>query len=358
MPKPRCSDDEFISLCKQHRSAVVVARALKQSSRSVLERRRTMEAKYNIVLSFDAADYRSLDVRRAEQKARSEINSINSGRKAKIPDGKRRALSAPPEPDAVEHVPSEWRYQMRVRNGCLVIGSDAHYKPEIISTAHRAMVTLVKRLKPDAVILNGDLLDGSSISRHFRIRWHRVFTVKEELETLQDRLAEIEAVAGNAKLIRTWGNHDSNFETRLSGHVPQYEGLAGFTLWEHLPKWQPCMSVFVNDERGLVVKHRFKGGMHAPHNNTLWAGRSMATGHLHSQKVQPITDYNGTRYGVDTGTIATPEDEAFHYAEDDPRNWRSGFAVLTFVDGELMPPDLVTVISKDRVWFRGEAINV
>lgn len=98
--------------------------------------------------------------------------------------------------------------------------------------------------------------------------------------------------------------------------------------------------------------------MHAPHNNVLWAGRHMATGHLHSQKVQPITNYNGTLYGTDTGCLASPEDETFHYAEDDPRNWRSGFGVFTFADGEMLPPELVTVIGSGRVWFRGEVIHV
>ncbi len=101
--------------------------------------------------------------------------------------------------------------------------------------------------------------------------------------------------------------------------------------------------------------------MHAPHNNTLWAGRTMVTGHLHSQKVQPITDYNATRWGVDTGCIAYPYGPQFiHYTESNPLNWIAGFAVFTFRGGKLLPPELVSVWShkRDEVVFRGKIIKV
>ncbi len=121
--------------------------------------------------------------------------------------------------------------------------------------------------------------------------------------------------------------------------------------------WEPCWSVFINES--VVVKHRFKGGMHAPHNNTLWAGRTVITGHLHSAKVHPITDYNGTRWGVDTGCLAAADAKAFlDYTEDNPKNWISSFCVLTFRDGRLLPPELVTVWDEKQVTFRGELIKV
>jgi hypothetical protein len=47
------------------------------------------------------------------------------------------------------------------------------------------------------------------------------------------------------------------------------------------------------------IKHRFKGGMHAPQNNTLWAGVTMVTGHLHSQKV--TADHRLQRHALGRG---------------------------------------------------------
>jgi hypothetical protein len=108
-----------------------------------------------------------------------------------------------------------------------------------------------------------------------------------------------------------------------------------------------------------VIKHRYKGGAHAPFNNTITAGVSIITGHLHSQKVSPFSDYNGTRYGVDTGCLADPYHDAFQdYTEDNPKDWRSGFCVLTFHDGCLLPPELVTKWDEHHVYFRGSLHEV
>ena len=129
------------------------------------------------------------------------------------------------------------------------------------------------------------------------------------------------------------------------------------TLSDHLPKWTACWSIFINKEN--VIKHRWHNGIHAVYNNILKSGiKSFWTGHLHSLKVTPWTDYTGSRYGVDTGTLADPYGPQFGYMEDNPRNWRAGFAVGTIKDGKLMPPELCEVIDENHVWFRGEKIKV
>jgi hypothetical protein len=46
------------------------------------------------------------------------------------------------------------------------------------------------------------------------------------------------------------------------------------------------------------------------------------------------------------------------YMEDNVRDWREGFCVLTFVDGMLLQPELVRVIDKGRVDFRGKIIEL
>jgi predicted phosphodiesterase len=245
------------------------------------------------------------------------------------------------------------RYPLEISDGCVVIGSDAHYWPEIVTTAHRAFVKFVRHLKPAAVILNGDVFDGARISRHDPDGWESTPTVKQELETVQDRLAEIEKVSANAKLIRTRGNHDQRFEKRLASMAPEYQGIPGTVLSDHIPRWAVCRSVWIN-ELECVVTHRWANGIHAVYNNTLRSGVSYVTGHLHSLKVTPWTDLRGDRYGVDTGTLADINDPAFAYAEDSPRNWRSGFVVLTFVGGKLMPPELVQKVGDGRVYFRGK----
>jgi predicted phosphodiesterase len=248
--------------------------------------------------------------------------------------------------------------QYRVDNGIVLIGSDAHIWPGKPSTAMRAFTKFCKDQKPELVILNGDVLDFPQVSRHPPIGHAKLPNIADEIECAQEQLNKIElATARSCKLIWTLGNHDSRFETRLATVAPEFAKLHGHSLKDHFPAWSACWRCDINDD--VTVKHRHKGGIHATHNSTLWAGRTMITGHLHSQKVAPFTDYSGTRWGVDTGCLASPDAEAFSdYTEMNPLNWRSGFAVMTFKDGKLLPPELVTVWDDKHVVFRGTLIAV
>jgi predicted phosphodiesterase len=248
------------------------------------------------------------------------------------------------------------RMSINVQNGKVIVFSDAHYWPGYISTAHRALVKVCKEMKPRAVICNGDAFDGASISRYPRINWEKRPSVIDELRCVKERLGEVEEASKGAGLYWPLGNHDARFETFLAASAPQYEHVEGFHLKDHFPLWKPCWSVWINKD--TVVKHRWKGGTHATRNNTLNSGKTVVTGHLHSLKVSPLTDYNGTRWGVDTGTLADPYGPQFEYTEDNPVDWRSGFIVLSFRDGELLRPQEVTVRKEGEIEYLGEIVNV
>lgn len=249
------------------------------------------------------------------------------------------------------------RQRISIKNGTVVIGSDFHIWPGEPSTCLRAFKKFVDDIRPAAVILNGDVADFPKISRHPPMGWESAPDVKDELEAIQDHTNDIATAARRARKIHTLGNHDARFEVRLATVASEYRGIKGIHLSDHLPLWEKGWSCWVNDD--VVIKHRWKGGVHATHNNTVNAGKTMVTGHLHSQKVTPYTDYNGTRWGVDTGCVAETDGKQFtDYLEDSPTNWRSGFAVLTFKEGQLLPPELVTKWSDNQVVFRGELIRV
>lgn len=315
MPIPSCSDADFIALFEKN-GAAGTARHLGLNLRSVSMRRVNIEKK--------------------------------TGRQIVAPDKRTTRVGA-------EHAA---RIHLKVHDGVVIIGSDAHIWPGPATTAMRAFLKFAKDMAPAAVILNGDVVDMAQASRHPPIGWETRPTIADEIEATKDQLHKLAlAVGRECKLIWTLGNHDARFETRLATHAPEYAKVHGVHLKDHFPSWSACWSAWINDD--VVVKHRFKGGIHATHNNTVNAGRSMVTGHLHSQKVTPFTDYNGTRYGVDTGCLANPEGFQFmDYTEDNPKNWRSGFAVLTFIGGKLLMPELVQVWDDDHVQFRGRLVKV
>ena len=311
---PKITDAEFLRLWDEHKSPLKVAKATGLSERRVHTRRRAIENKLNI--------------------------SLKSGKAVHI---------------------QKARHEAGLTDGIAIIFSDAHFWPGLRTTAFKGLLWAINELKPHIVVANGDIFDGSSISRHARINWSAVPNVKQELQACQEALKEIEDACEKARhhtqLIWPLGNHDSRFESRLSEAASQFEGVVGMALKDHFPKWHPCWSCWLSDS--VVIKHRYKNGVHATHTNTLNAGVTTVTGHLHSLKVTPFGDYNGTRWGVDTGTLAEIDGPQFiDYLEDGPVNWRSGFAVITMKDGKPLWPELVSKYAEGIINFRGQLIDV
>lgn len=254
------------------------------------------------------------------------------------------------------------RVSVEIKNGTVLIGSDFHIWPGEPSTCLRAFKKFAADLKPNAIILNGDVMDFPRISRHPQ-NWESAPDPQEEIEAAQDHLNDLmQACKRGAHKVWCIGNHDARWEATFANQTPQMRGVKGVHLADHFGGvWQKAMSCFINEDiesGATMVKHRWKSGQGATRANTLNAGVSMVTGHLHSQNVRPLSDYRAfDRYGVDTGCVADKEHRAFSYCEDSPLDWRSGFAVLTFKDGRLLYPELVTKWDDKHVQFRGNLIR-
>jgi hypothetical protein len=270
------------------------------------------------------------------------------------------AINAPPS-HAIPRIQYPHRTYVNIEDGLVLIGSDAHIWPGPKSPAMRGFIKLIKQLKPALVILNGDVMDFPQISKHDPLGWEHRYTVQEEIEAAVDAMHQIAMAAGRARKIWTLGNHDARFEKRLAVKVPEYAKLNGFHLKDYFPLWEPCWSAWINENstHPTVVKHRFRAGEHAPWNNVIKSGTNIVTAHLHSAKIYPFTSYTGTLYGVDCGCLADVQHKAFvDYTEDSPKNWRSGFCVLNFVEGRLLQPQLALVHDEDHLDFCGELIGI
>lgn len=319
--KAKVSDAEFIELWNKYQSCTKLAELTGTAVRVVQGRRRRLERLHNVQLN--SGDFR----------------------------GHRYAHHAPREHPA--------RQKLQIQDGIILVFSDAHFWPGIRSTAFKGLLKCIRDMKPKAIMCNGDAFDGARISRYPRIGWDSTPTVVDELSAVKDRLQEI--VDASPSAIRHWqlGNHCARFENRLSAMAPEYEGVKGFSLKDHFPDWTPCWSTWINGK--VVVKHRLRNGIHATHLNTVNTGTTVVTGHLHSLKVTPFSDWSDScRWGVDTGTLADPNGPQFvDYTEDSgDLNHRSGFAVLTFHKGELLWPELVYARKDGEVEFRGKVFDV
>lgn len=313
MPSQKVTDEQIIEAFKRLGSPKAVAKELQMDPVNVYRRRHTIQGKHGISLpSFNA-------------KQESVLKTV-------IPDNKR----------VIEH---------EVDNGAVFVASDCHYWPGEATVAHKAFVALLTEFKPKTIILNGDVFDGSRISRHEPLMGTNPPTPKQEIEACQDRLDEIRNASKNARCFWTFGNHDVRLHRYIAVNAPELSDFAH--LFDYFPGWHTGWRIDINDQ--VVIKHRWHNGQHATYNNTLKSGRSIVTGHLHKLQVTPWSDYNGRRYGVDTGTLAEPYGDQFTYTECNPVNWCSGFAVLTFKNGRLLPPELCEVI-EGEAYFRGEKV--
>jgi hypothetical protein len=120
-------------------------------------------------------------------------------------------------------------HEIEIEDGVVCVGSDCHYRPdEPASTAHDAFVETVSRFAADGtlqvVILNGDVADFPSVSRHPRIGWEQQPAVADEIAIVQQRMVEIAEIAGlDTALCMTIGNHDARLDTFLSQNAAACE---------------------------------------------------------------------------------------------------------------------------------------
>lgn len=329
----KISDSEFLAAWAEHSSVSKIAEIYGLSERQIYNRRL-----------------------RIEKKTGKSLPSVNLRKFGNPYD--RTPLDNP----ALQSLyASPTRLHQDMQTGTAIIFSDAHYWPGIVSTAHRALINLIKELKPKLVVGNGDIFDMASPSHWGRRDFSPLPNVRQEVEACQERLGEIEgAVQRGCRLVRTIGNHCVRFTKKLVAVAAEFEGLKGFALTDHFPKWQECWSLHVNPQTDgwTEIKHRWKGGMHSSFNNAKESSVHYCTGHDHALRIQEFTNRRGTWYGVNSGTLADPDGPQFSYGEDSPMNHRSGFAVLTYHKGILLRPAICRVLSETEVDFERRVIQV
>lgn len=207
----------------------------------------------------------------------------------------------------------------------LIIGSDWHIWPGYYSRAEDAFLEALRTTAYDAVILNGDVTDQCRVSRHDPLQGISPPSLFDELTEAQTRLKEVAKLAKkknpDVRLLWNFGNHDVRAWRHVALMAPEIAPL--FDFERLFPDWEFNTTITCN--RNLMIKHRWHSGLHAALNNTRSSGMSIVTGHTHRLLVTPWSDYMGTRYGIETGTLADPRGPQFTFVESNPVNWQPGF---------------------------------
>jgi len=314
--KSKITDEVFIELWNKLGSPTLVAEVLKMNPRSIMARRKALEIYHNIKLpTFNSQRQEKTTLKKIEQ----------------TPHNVRRGIDV----DKVKRV---------------IVFSDAHFT-NVTTTAFKALLLMIKEFQPQVIVCNGDAFDGQVLSRFPTINYDEKPSVLDELSYCRYHLDEIvKHKPAGCELIWPMGNHDLRYESFLVNKVPEYSGVDGFSLKYHFPEWKTCWSYWIGED--TVVKHRHKGGRLAGYNNLTAAGNTnIITGHTHVLCASPITNYQGTYWGVQTGCLANPLSPSFGYTEDSPLDWRSGLVLLSFDQGRMLMPELIMVTDEENGEF-------
>lgn len=229
--------------------------------------------------------------------------------------------------------------------------TDAHVWPGEFSPAFYILCQILEHVQPEVVVDGGDFFDGAGVSRHPPLGNDPVPTLPQELDACREASALIWDASKGADHLRIPGNHGDRIARYVAANAPQFGGQPGTRIEDFFGDWTWAQSHLLND--GLFITHNYKGGIHAGHNNALWAGCSVATGHDHKLKAYPIDDFRGRRWGIHMGTLQNIYHPAFAYMGHKPRDWASGLVYIEVLPDGRVYPELIYVEADGTARWRG-----
>ena len=258
-----------------------------------------------------------------------------------------------------EYQPLDWTYprehHLTLRNATVMCAGDLHMWPLArvpLSPIKAAFRAVAQELMPDAIVINGDIIDGTRISKHLALRGQNPPRVVDEVQAASDYLLSLPETV---QRVITMSNHDVRIDNYLGNQAPELADMSP-RLIDRLPGWTMAYAAVINDE--TEIRHETgSGGIHVRHNNATRMGRTIVTGHTHQLGVSPVYTRNGVHYGIECGMLSHPFEPQFEYTWNRPTRWQPGFVVLTFdANGLLMPPELCEWTPRGAV-FRGRVVE-
>jgi predicted phosphodiesterase len=171
-------------------------------------------------------------------------------------------------------------------NELVVIGSDFHVPYQDVG-AVQSFVKLVRSLKPDRVVLNGDISDFFGLSR-FNKEHERMDSLQSEIDEANALRRAIRKAAPNAVLQEGDGNHDSRIRTYVAQNATVLSSLRALkprSLFKYDDleiQWFSGAGIRLRED--LVIKHgtlvRSEAGASAK-AECMAAGANGVSGHVH-----------------------------------------------------------------------------
>jgi len=267
----------------------------------------------------------------------------------------------------------------------LVIGSDFH-SHFCNPFALRVWNDVLKDLQPDAIRINGDLVDFPSLSTHRQFPGHFPMTVQDEIDwAVNDVLRPARKRCPKADIKFLIGNHDVRLVTAMADKGPMFASLRSLKFAEQfkldeLEIGLVCRSNFLHlsaQQRKKDIAQNWET-IHAPDGRMLWTtvhgwlcGKDSprkhmlrfmtngTNGHMHDRQRVSMGSYaTGVHDWFQTSCMASPEAIAAGYlfGPVEFNAWTCGFLVVTLypdsghVSGEFAEVGADIATFRGRVW--------
>ncbi len=269
----------------------------------------------------------------------------------------------------------------------MVIGSDfhSHYCNPF---ALRVWNDIIKDMQPDAIRLNGDLVDFPELSTHRQFPGHFPMSVQQEIDwAVEEVIAPARKNAPKADIRFLIGNHDVRLITAMADKGPMFASLRSLSFADlfQLDKYKVglvCRSNFLhlsaNQRKRDIAQnwetlvgpdgnmlwttvHGWLCGKDAPRKHMLRFMTNGTNGHLHDrQRVSAGSYATGVHDWFQTSCMASPEAVAAGYIQGpvEFNAWTCGFLVVTIypqnghVSGEFVE------VGHDIATFRGKVWKI
>lgn len=224
----------------------------------------------------------------------------------------------------------------------LVLVSSDHHSQWLDKFSWHVFLDTAKRMQPDVIVLNGDVLDCHDISR-----WPQDPTAGKDLQGevnfCRNMLKQVRDACPNAAIYWIEGNHEWRLIKYLTNAAP---GLAGLRSLEfgplmgldeyqinvvarrgfrrESPRVADKRNYKVFGDRALIVTHGSQCGGNPARSELMKWGITGISGHIHRPHVASSGDLFKTHTWTTTGAMCRRE-LADTYNEN-PVGWSNGFA--------------------------------
>jgi len=246
----------------------------------------------------------------------------------------------------------------------VVIFPDIHF-PNHDEKAFKCALNVIRKVKPSAFLLLGDVIDGESVS-HWQWRKKKRPPLEYQLPSIDeeikqgnlglDRIDEVLEEVGCKKKQFTQGNHEKWFDYFVdeNPYLEDYTSRRAFKFDERGYKWAPYGKVIKVFGSKLYAYHggHYMGIAHA-RTHALQMGCNIIYGHTHDSQKAVITHISGPHMAYSMGCLT---DMTKDYLSGRPTNWTHNVGILDiFTNGNF---NLVVLdIVKGVTTYGGDVIS-